>query len=368
MYNRFYVFFKFLSLIPFLRITDDENWGTLTRSSTKLRVSLLSFNFGPYYISFISRSFNRGQPSVGILKNWKWYYRIRLPIHKLSDEKKQRLWSDHLSFLEERTVEGSSKISAYKDALQYRLDQLKEKTNRTFNKFLAYLAVFAFLIPLYIPYILKINLLAKFPIYLAMLYVIPLGFIGYNLFQIMFFFHRFIKVKSSIRSKYKEIKIAVDPEIAHVNQLYIDYQQLDLDTTNEVTVIANIERYITGITMLSIIILGLYLGIPSNLQKPSAVTVPDTQTTTSLLHIDLKQSPRIFLDKHATTIQKLERDALNGEISQFILIGNWINNNEEYEAILQLIKFWNVENVPIIEVYDDRESEEGWVNLIWERR
>ncbi|CAM3710297.1 hypothetical protein MALU111345_18570 [Marinicrinis lubricantis] len=364
-----YVFLKLLSYIPVFRVTDDDNFGTIRKNSNEFRVSLVSLNVGPWIVFLCSFGFaRRSKPEYKAPKKFRLFYMLDLMKsgRTLSDEKYEDLKTKHESFL--LYNEDPNKRNALKDTLLYKINQVMGKSNQTFNKFVAYLAAIAFILPLFIPSALKLTELGQKPIPIQIGYGISAAYLALNFMNIFLLFFYFIKVKTTSRFLYSSVKNADDPEAAYLNGVYMDYQQRDVDSTNQVSLILNVERYMMGIIILGLLLIATHNldGAFGNRTTKDIITVGDIQ----VLHLDVTNSAAHVFKKNAEMLQTIQKDLLEHRIEQIIVIRTKDDEEANAQRVTDFFRVNNVHGADIQIVIGNPgpQAADGTIQLVIERR
>ncbi|WP_028543331.1 hypothetical protein [Paenibacillus taiwanensis] len=366
-----YAFAKSLPWIfPFFNLTDDANFGTLKPNSKELRISLFSLHLGVSVIYILTFGFWRKGvqgAETPFSKGFKFFYKLHISQYKreYSQEKKDDLWSKHDTFL---SGKDKSEHIAYKETLMYKMDQVKERNSKTFNKLLAYLAVIAFLVPIYVPPVLQLPELIEKPFWIALCYFYLSVLLLYNLYNFVSLFFGFIKVKSYEQFSYAKVKNSESPERTFINGIYLEYQLRNNENTEDVSLILNIESYVKSILIISLVLLGFHLSVgifDEQSQIPFLVT-SNNQT----LHLDLSKSLFAILSDQKTNLQEIESQLLEDKLKRIMFIKTGTTHTDKYKSLLGLIQTYNVHNIDVIEVQEKLHglSKDGHLVVITERR
>ncbi|MFC5986991.1 hypothetical protein [Marinicrinis lubricantis] len=284
----------------------------------------------------------------------------------MSDEKYEDLKTKHESFL--LYNEDPNKRNALKDTLLYKINQVMGKSNQTFNKFVAYLAAIAFILPLFIPSALKLTELGQKPIPIQIGYGISAAYLALNFMNIFLLFFYFIKVKTTSRFLYSSVKNADDPEAAYLNGVYMDYQQRDVDSTNQVSLILNVERYMMGIIILGLLLIATHNldGAFGNRTTKDIITVGDIQ----VLHLDVTNSAAHVFKKNAEMLQTIQKDLLEHRIEQIIVIRTKDDEEANAQRVTDFFRVNNVHGADIQIVIGNPgpQAADGTIQLVIERR
>ncbi|KZS44917.1 hypothetical protein AK95_03200 [Paenibacillus sp. LC231] len=367
---KFYKLMNFMAWVfPFFVISDDDNFGTLEEESRELRFSFLTIKFGDVIYYFLSIGFWYGDHNekAKFPKGFRFMYSLRVSQYKreYNTEKINDLKTKHIAFL--RTKD-SEELSVYKETLLYKLDQIKEKSTKTTNKFLAYLAIIAFLIPLYIPGALRIGEVFDKPMWLVIAYIYLAGYLAYNLINFVKLFFRFVQVKPYAQFKYSMIKNSSKPNIDLLTALYIEYQLRDNESVEEVSFIKNIDGYMKSILLISSFLL-VFDIIFGSVQAEEKIK-PPVSPISKVFHLDLSQSSKMLFTDQFDVIKKFGEDLVLNKVTRITLIRTGDAESDNYNRIVQIITSYNINKAEIIQIQDKPNdmSASGHLQIIVERR
>ncbi|NUU75742.1 hypothetical protein [Paenibacillus xylanilyticus] len=339
-------FLKILSLSPILRVTCDESFGEITKKSKSLRFSLLSFNIGVYILHiFTFRYILENSLKQGIKDELTF-----IKILSLRDIQKPIDQKDFESRLEKHRTEveplNPNDKEVIKEALSFKMNSIIDSKNRTFNKFLAYLAVVAFLIPIYTPYLSKLKQSLEHEGVFYILILLTLFYIVTGILNLMLFFHEFIKVRSYSRYRYQDVKNSNDRSTELLQMIYYERYLTEFEWIQEVTVIKNIEKYIKGVIIMSLALVTFH-NISLHFEETASLTSSSLITDTQVYVLNLSNSPSKLYDGQKSLIDNLTSGFLENSISEVILIRSGDDYEKNYKRIYSLIQSLNVNNIDI---------------------
>ncbi|MEC0253632.1 hypothetical protein [Paenibacillus lautus] len=342
-----------LSLSAIFRISDDSNFGTMGRSVNQLRFSIFSLNLGPVIFSFISYGFWIGKPKDnGFIspKGFRWVYILRFSelIEKITESEHRRLKLTHRNFLENADPKHAL---IYKETLLYKIEQMKEKKASSTNKFLAYLAIIAFIIPLYIPSLLKFTSIFEKPTWVQVGYILLSVNLVIYVFNLVIFLGMFIKIKSVNRFKYGAVKKDAEPDLALINCYYLDFQHMKTESTNEVSYMANIENHIFGTLILSVVLLVFSITSTANFQH--SIAEISSNKVYKMQTIDLTKSTVEVVKSIEIELANLKTELLNNNVKDVIIINYSKLENSNYQHVVKFIETYNVYKVRVTEIIGD---------------
>ncbi|OUS77252.1 hypothetical protein B1748_08900 [Paenibacillus sp. MY03] len=359
--------FQFLSFVPIFRVTCDAGFGEINKKRTLLRFSLLSINLGKYILHFCTFQWFWGAPPQGQSKERFRILRVLslTEVEKPLDERSfnQRIDRHKQEIKNLETV----KKEAIKEALFHKMSSLMDSKNRTFNKFLAYLAVVAFLIPIYTPYLTNIGKSFNHDGILQFLVLVILYYIIMNFLNLILFFHDFIKVKSYSRYAYQDVKNSTDPSTELLQMVYFERYLTEFEWIREITLIRNIEKYIKGIVIMSIALVIVH-NVSLHYQTNRIGLESISERNTAVYTLDLSKPSNKLYDGQKTLLDQLENDLLEGKVSEVILIRSGSKNDENYNRIYYLIQSLNVHNIEITTAINDTSPENNELIILLKRR
>jgi hypothetical protein len=329
--------FKILSWSPVFRVTDDSKFNQVTKNSTQFRFSIISCNIGIKSYYFFTWDTSR-----------RFKLRNKLTLYEVHNFEQNiaRYGNEYDVYLAELDSKSPHHINAEKEFLTQRISEAENLKNKTFNKFLAYIAIFVFILPLYAPKLLK---LLPFLTNYKIIYVIVMAYIIVNL---TFLTIEIIKVKSFSRVSFRDIRNANDDDVEKklTAMLFYEWKHHSNESTFEVSIIKNIEKYMFALIVWSgLIILGSNIeqGIKKtsddnqikSVQKGAAIFTLEVKTETNfneLAKADKKE------------IEQINDNILQGNYKKVIVVSD--KNNKLSSDVIRLLKLYKEENISIIDV------------------
>lgn len=242
-----YYICKILSYSPVLTISQDNKFGSVEREDfapEKIRKSLLSFKFGEHVIYIISINENNKFQFIKALSFSKVFESL-VPSFTNIDQAYDKYE------IEVKNLTSEHKL-AHKESLQYKISDIDKIEGQTFNKFLAYLALLVFVIPLFEDVLKSMFEITEF--YQKIFTII----IIYQLLNIILFFHSFIKIKTVQKIPFRSIRNSENPENAFILMLYYEWRLQYIYSTKMVALIKNIEKYIACLIITCIFFIAFY--------------------------------------------------------------------------------------------------------------
>lgn len=339
-----YRIFYFFSLLPIFRMTCDEGFGAIRKDKTLLRFSLLSLNVGKHILHFCTFQWFWGTPPQGVNRENFRIFRI-ISLLKVQKPLDQQSFDQKVADHKLIVVNNPPNREAIKEALFYKSGQLTDTKNRTFNKYLAYLAIVAFLIPIFVPYLTNLKKINQYDNLFQWLVYIIVFYLAINFYNLLVFFLEYIKVKSYKRYSYGDVRDSPDPSIELIQMVYYEKYLSDFESIGEVTVIKNIEKYIKGIVLMSIF---LFIVHNASVQFKPDPKLELKQTGSSAVYsLDLSKPQNQLYDGQDVLLDRLSKDLREGEIKEVILIRPGDGNEENFKRILYLIQSLNVHNIEV---------------------
>ncbi|HFK1531036.1 TPA: hypothetical protein ACGXM6_004851 [Bacillus cereus] len=342
MTNLKYFLIKILSYSFFLRFTDDTNFGTITKNSQEFRISLISFNVGQWIFYIITIKKDNGRWKFNCFKILKLKDIQDLPDLIVIDRK----YNNYESSLT------SQNYDIHREALQYKISQLEDQKNKSFNKYLAYIAIIALIIPLYSSYLIKLYNLNE--IYLTVFSIALL----YSFINLLLFIYSFIKIKATPRKKFSFIRQSSDATKAQTLTLYYDWLVLNDESTEQVTIIKNIEKYMIAIISISIVFVGIINAVEYKEKSSGKKTIIEKSidNNSEIFHFDISGGSE-FLYNNKESFSKIESRLLKNKDLKIIIIYNKNNINANYQRILNLINTYSHQDADIIKIENAKISE-----------
>lgn len=236
-----YIFLKLLSYSPFFRISDDCKFGEFNKESMgRERLSVFSINLGKIIIHIFTGRIDQQKD--------EFFKIINLDNLINSTDDKKNIFKKYKKYKNEIRDLKTEKILIHKEHLMYKINQIENSKNLTFNKHLAYLAIVALLLPLYS---VEFSYFEKPMDYFIILLLIVLFSILINL---LVFFYSFMKVRGYSRSTFKDFRTSHTPLSQFTLSLYYEWQNLNNEKAYQVTLMKNIEKYMVRFIIITILL------------------------------------------------------------------------------------------------------------------
>ena len=346
-----FIIIKILSYSPIFRITDDRLFGEVRKEFTdkeNIRISLFSINIGDRIIHFFTYRFSD--------KKFKPFYILSLskvhPFPNLKDiNKSYDEYKDELSKISQE------KYLTHKETLMHKISQIEAVKNKTFNKFLAYISIIAFILPLFSAQFTKLYSIEKSYQKIFVFYVI------YLFINLICFIYKFIKVQGINRVTFRSIRRSPEPLMEFVLLLYYEWKTLTQESTFQVTIIKNIEKYMTAIIIwciafISIYNLDQYISENYHLNhKPMHVQ----NTNSNFIHLKDSNSLKEFLKDNNQQLDQIKEGLLENKYVKVVVLSD--NQNNNYKKLLEFLHTYNINDTEIIEINDNTFSNFGIILL-----
>lgn len=352
----YYIFFL-LSYSPLSRVTYDNNFGEVKRFYTDpLRISVFSINIGKRIFYFLSWTLER--PT-----KYKWFYSIefdKLKDNKLPDEAdvNQKV----TAFKESLDNKTDEDLIAFANALSFRINQEDQRKVKSFNKFLAYIAIIAFILPLFAPYLINLWKISQLNGLEKSIYVIFTFLLLYNFINLVVFLYEMINVKGYNRYGIRQIRQASNHKKEFLVGQYHDWYWIKEESRYEVSVIKNVEKYIIFFAIWTAILLVSQNTIQylDNKDTSSAIVLKQNE----IINIDLMQDEQEIFKQNNKLFSQLQKDLLDNRIKSIILVNDSKQQLavNKYRRILMLINTYNINKIDTIEI-DNNVNQLGKANL-----
>lgn len=327
--------YKILSWSPILRITDDSKYNRVEKGATEFRISIFSCTIGIYSFYFITWNHD---------KKFNIFYKLNLYDVQGYQNNIESFEDQYDDYLEELSTKEEVNKAVEKEFLSKRMSEIEIQKSKTFNKFLAYIALVVFILPLYAPKLTKIfSYLGTY----KFIYVIIMSCIILNL---VFLIYEILKVKNSKRVIFNSIRESSRNQAENnlIAMLFYEWKNLNNESILEVALVKNMEKY-----MSMLILISLFIIISSNvetLSEKAKEKTPDSPKNALVFTISrTKEStfPKV-LQENNKKIDIIKNDVLSGEYSQVILVSDV--DDKISDNLAQLINLYKDHNVRVVEV------------------
>lgn len=340
-----------MSWSPFLRVTDDSKYNKIEKESVKFRFSIFSLTLGVVSLYILTWDTER---------KFKWFHKLNLydvQRYKENIDEFESLYDDYLLELQEK--EQINKVEE-REFLSKRITETETQKGKTFNKFLAYIALFVFIVPLYAP---KLTKLTPYLGTYKTAYVLIMGCAILNLALLTY---EIVKVKNNKRVTFNDIRQAPKEQVENkfVAMLFYEWKHLNNESILEVALVKNIEKYMGILILLSITII-----ISSNIEdgvKTSKEKAPIVQENALVFTFPSIEEDNFhaLLQENSKEIDVMKNHVLSGKYTQAIVISN--SDDKMSDDLVKIISLYRDQNMRIIEVREKNYPEHIEVILIKE--
>lgn len=328
-------FFKIMSWSLFLRITDDSRFNRIDRNSNKFRFSIFSLNFG--IISLYVFTWD----TTG---RFKWIHKLELYEVQKFNQNIENFENEYDVYLVQLNTKSNTNLNAEKDFLTQRISEIENLKNKTFNKFLAYVAIFVFILPLYAP--ILPNLSPFFTSY-KVVYVIAMGYIITNLICLTV---EILKVKSIKRVTFSSIQDANEEEVEKklIAMLFYEWKHHMNESTFKVAVVKNIEKYM-GILILCSIFIIVNSNVEQGMQtKNDSIQEQNIHKDVTVFTFSTETNFNELIKKNKVKIEEIKDIALHGNYKKVIVVSQ--SNNQLSHDLIKILELYKDTDVSIIDV------------------
>jgi len=347
----FYIF-KILSYSPLFRITDDDRFNEVTKKSTKLRISLLSFNLGVKSYHFIS----------WILLNHEKSGIFILNLYDVMeyDERINKNGDDYDDYLKELNTKTNEKRLIEKEYILYKISEETNIKNKTFNKFLAYLAIIALIIPLYAS---KLTNLASYTGQLSYKIIFSILLI-YCFTNLVCLIHSFIRIKGYHRTLFSSLRKDKQADSLINALLYYEMKNKSVESNMEVSIIKNLEKYVVLIIIISSLVF-----IVSNIEnwkisseKNHVEESKNLKSKSLLLKSELNIN--MFIKTNKNKIDDVNNDILSEKYGKVLIISN--KKSRIKNDLKKIFEIYKSRKVDVISITNNDLSDKVQIILLEE--
>lgn len=323
------------SYSPIFCLSDDSNFGSNEKGIVdfinRMRFSFFSFSIGEYIFYFISFKKN---------DKFRVIYRLNLnDYYFFSDTDKQRVSNEQDEYLLQNM---NNNIEVDEEFLRYLYDNESNRKNIAYNKINSYTTIILAIIPLILLFFKK-EIFVNSSIVIKVLILILL----YILFNITAFILQSNKVNENMRFRYSEIKNSSYKRKKKIKAYYMDWQHIKRESNKIVAFVKNIEIYIKGAIIVSVLI-AIFNGIGyTNEHKYKSYNNSISEISLN----KLEKSDNATLKK----LNEINEEITEEKIGKIIIIYNdeKILENSSFNAIWN---YFNIFNVKVEKVYDEEEE------------
>lgn len=337
-----------MSLSPVFTVSDDTKFGQIVRESSNLRKSFFSFKIGikGFYIVTFDH-----------LNKFKWIHTSNLYDVQNYEENIAKNGDLYDVYRMELNDKEDESIVSEREFINHRITEIVNIKNKIFNKFLAYVAIIAFILPLFTPKMMDLwNYIKSYKI----IFIITIAYIFLNVFFLSF---ALIRVKGFRRTIFRTIRNSEKPEKELNALLFYEWKNLQNESTFEVAVIKNLEKYIVSIILWGVLIIACYNveeAIKAN--KKVDKTVGFVQNHSEVIFFQSETNFNSLLKKNDKIINQIKDGILNKKYKTVVVVSK--ENNNLSGNLLNLFKLYNNGDTSIIEIKNKDYTEQIEIILL----
>ncbi|OCZ49918.1 hypothetical protein [Dehalobacter sp. TeCB1] len=348
MNKKYFWFIYLLSLSPILSVTDDDNFGDITRETKLFRISLLNLCFGVQ--SFYLFTYKKGD-------GFKLFECLNLRHFAIEESVILEKVDNYRKTIESKT---DADINIHIKDLQYKIEKEEAIKNGSFNKMVAYNTLTLLAVGLTIPYLVNIYKIVEHQFF----YILFIFIFAYNFTNILAHILEILRVNTILRSSFGDLKKSQNTLHEFAASLYLDWYAVKDEARIFVSYVKNIEKYIKIILFYFVLFICIYNFLAYNENKlPS---VPANNASTYILNFSLDERD-IFSPQNLTQFDRVREGLITDKITQVIIVKSPSLKSREidvYQKILSLLKTYNISHVKILEVEQTNQSDSNQISII----
>ncbi|MDU1604718.1 MAG: hypothetical protein E6845_17310 [Clostridium sp.] len=333
-----------ISYSPIFCLSDDKNFGSnedgIKDFISRIRLSLLSLNLGAYKYYFISIKKNNGFKFIHVINLEKYFV--------ISDVENNRL-----RLLQANYLNTAVNLDNDKEFLSYLLSNENGRQNVAFSKINIYSGIMLALVPLLLIFF-KLETLLKAAVLVKILTFI----LVYLMLNVICLIFQFSKVSEMSREKYSDLKQSSDKEKSLIKAYYLDWQHLKKEADSAVSFVKNIEKYIKGLILLSILIVSFnYMNEIRNSYSSKA-------TLNSIVEINVDSLEKKQKEE-VNKINSINEQIADKRVIQVIILYNNddLLDNKSFKSIKNYFSIYRSEN-EIKLIKEDSEDKDNKIKVI----
>jgi len=309
-----FIFFCIFSYSPLFSFSDDDNYGTIYKTSKNIRFSIIKIPLGIIVFHFISFKKN-GKFSFSLVKIIKFkdiqkYYNIDEVNEKINNFK------NHLNTIDNNGIEHEI------DFLKYKIDLLAIIKDKQMNKIILFSTFILAFIPLLLTFQGNKDIIYYF-------YSIILSIIFIN---ILIWIISYLKVKNIIRSTFKDVKEKNGDLKSCAEAIYTDWVCISRESQIEVGYSKNIEKIFLFLVVLAFV----FLIITVTLKDFNIVNIqPKKDSNTLVINIQDNKS-----EENLNTIETIINKLKDKNIKKIVIIYDKTDSN--YNLLAESIIHYSI--------------------------
>lgn len=290
---------------PIFALTCDDNFGDYLQDKniefSCKRFSLLNLMIGDRIVYF-------GTYKIGH-KEFKWFYLLELskmPNFNLEEIKSNKLEEDYREHLKNLR---NDELIIEKESLNKHIQDEASRIKTSNQKINTYTTIVLTVLPLILS-ILNVNQLFKLPTSLKICFFLGL----YAVLNICIYLFAIIKVKSILKSSFKDLKNSQNKSKEINIQYYYDWQQLQRKADMSVSYVINVEKWVQ---------IALVIGVVASLlwavHNQRYFEQPDKQTKAVVYNIKIDEMDETYSES-AVKWSKLIAKLQTGEQTKLLIL------------------------------------------------
>jgi hypothetical protein len=257
------------------------------------------------------------------------------------------------AYKEELETARDDKVLIHKEAITYKINQLEGTKNKTFNKYVAYIAIIALILPLYGTQLSKLH---NFTDDYKLLFLVALVYVLVNL---LLFFNDFMKVRGYNRTLFSSIRNSDTPLKELTELLYYEWLTIKNESNFQVTLIKNIEKYMIWFVIISVLLLASHTVEQHISKVHSSIDIQTSSSSSTLTHLTESPSDGDFMKINDLELTNLKDRLLYSNIDKIIIL-----YNEESSSFLALVKFLDMYNDGSADIIELRDTNTQMISVI----
>ncbi|MCB8818630.1 hypothetical protein [Desulfosporosinus shakirovi] len=348
MNKKYFWFIYFLSLFPILSVTDDKNFGDITRETKVFRISLLNLSLGVH--SFYLFTFKKDD-------GFKFFKYLNLTHFSIEESVILEKVENYRKTI---AAKQDSDINIHITDLQYKIANQEAIKNGSFNKMVAYNALTLMAVGFAIPYLIKIYKITEHLFFYSLFILIFV----YNFANIFAYILEFLKVKIIIRSTFGDLKQSQNPLHEFAASLYLDWYTIKDEARLFVSYVRNIEKYIKIVIFYFVLFICIYNLLAYNANK--VLPGINKNASTHLINFSLDNQD-VFSSPNLKQLDKVREGLITDKISQILIIKSPSLKGKEldlYQKVFSLFEIYNISHAKIVEVDQTNPRDSNQVSII----
>ncbi|HZK55219.1 MAG TPA: hypothetical protein VFC84_13615 [Desulfosporosinus sp.] len=348
MNKKYFWFIYLLSLSPIISVTDDDNFGDITRKTRLFRISLLNLCLGVHSFYLFTYKKDYGLKLFKYLNLRHFAIEDSVTLEKVDNYRK--------------TIESTpdADINVHLKDLQYKIEKEEAIKNGSFNKMVAYNALTLMAVGVTIPYLVNIYKIVEHQFF----YMLFILIFAYNFANILAHILELLRVKTVLRSSFGDLKKSQNPLYEFAASLYLDWYAIKDESKVFVSYVKNIEKYIKIILFYFVLFICIYNFLAYTENKlPSE---PANNASTYIINFSLDEQG-VFSSQNLKQLDKVREGLITDKIAQVFIIKSASLKGRKldvYQKVVSLFEIYNISHVKILEVDQTNQSNSNQISII----